>query len=225
MRALETEVISALQARTLVARDFIWFVVRDRETGDPVSDGMWSDITNVTAPVINPDTGSSEDRAFYGAGGLIQIGDIPLVSNLTVQRVSVRLSQVDDRVETLVRTYDMKQARVEIFRGLFDPDTRALVSPAVPRFVGYIDGVTIKTATENEDGYVDVTCVSSTQEMLRSNPDTRSHESQKIRNASDDFFLDATVVGDWEFNWGNASGRVETKPAGLFGWGNVLGFL
>jgi hypothetical protein len=210
-RSLDSAVLSALAARTLVARDFLWFVVRDRDTGDPVTDGMWSDIGNVTAEVIDPDTGTPVERSFYGSGTLVGISDIPLVSNVTVQQVTITLSQVDDRVADLVRTYDVKQARVEIFRGLFDPATRLLVAPAVPRFVGFVDEVQIQTPAEGGDGAVVLTCASHTQEMLRSNPDTRSHESQKQRLATDNFFQDASVVGEWELFWGKKSGKASGK--------------
>ncbi len=208
MRDIDTEVSTALAARTVVARDFLWFVARDRETGDPVTDGMWSDIGNIAAEVIDPDTGLADERNFYGSGTLVSISDIPLVSNVTVQQVAITLSQVDDRVADLVRLYDLKQGRVEIFRGIFDPATRLLVAPAVPRFVGFVDGVEIQTPAEGEDGAVVVTCASHTQEMLRANPDTRSHESQKRRSSTDNFFQDASVVGEWELFWGKTSGKV-----------------
>lgn len=225
-RSLTATVTTALAQRQLVARDFLWIVARDRSTGADVTDGMWSDIGSVDAEVINPDTGLSVTRTFHGSGTLVSISDIPLVANLTVQRVTIALSQVDDRVEDLLRTYDVRQARVEIFRGIFDPDTRLLASPAVPRFVGFVDGVEIRTPSENEEGAAILTCVSHTQEMLRSNPDTRSHESQKQRSSTDDFFVDANVVGEWDLKWGNTAGKVATeppKPKGLFGWGGFLG--
>lgn len=228
-RSLTAEVLTALQNQTLVARDFLWIVARDRSSGESVSDGMWSDIGNISAEVIDPDAGNAETRAFFGSGTLIKIGDIPLVSNITVQRVTVTMSQVEDRVASLVRFYDVRQARIEIFRGLFDPATRALVSPAVPRFVGFVDQVEIKTGSENEEGAVVLSCVSHTQELLRSNPDTRSHESQKQRSATDNFFVDASVVGEWDLQWGESVGPVvqaaPQNPPGLFGWNNFLGFL
>ena len=104
-----------------MARDFIWFQVRDLTTGAPVTDGYWSDVGDVNAQIIDPDTGNIDTRPFAGAGSLISISDIPLVSNLTVQNITVTLSQVADRVNQLVRGYDCKQGRVEIYRGLFDP--------------------------------------------------------------------------------------------------------
>ncbi|MBP2550167.1 hypothetical protein J2858_003103 [Neorhizobium galegae] len=211
MRNISAQNLAALEARELVARDFIWFVVRDRATGAPVTDGVWSDVGNISAAVIHPDTGIPVTRDWYGSGTLIGVDDIPLVANLSVQNVTIRMSQVSEHVQTLVRLYDCKQGRVEIYRGLFDPDTRQMVAPAECRFVGVIDQVVIKTPSENEVGSVTMTCASHTQEMTRSNPATRSHATQILRQAGDMFYQDADTVTEWEFFWGSEKGVVPTQ--------------
>lgn len=209
--------LAALQARQLVARDFLWLVVRARDTGASVTEGLWSDVGNVTASVIDPDTGLESSRDWYGSGTLVAIDDIPLVSNLTVQNVNIRLSQIDDRINDLVRLYDAKQARVEIYRGLFDPDTRQMVAPAECRFVGFVDQINITTPTENEEGSVTLTCASHTQEMTRANTETRSDATQKVRSATDNFFQDTSTAGSWEVFWGSVKGQVPTqKKRGKF---------
>lgn len=227
MRTISVQNQAALAARALVARDFLWIVARDRSTGNPVPVGFWSDIENVSSvPVIDPDTLLTVTRPYYGAGGLISIDDIPAVSTIQVQDVRIRMSQLDEQVANAVRGYDTKQARVEIHRGLFDPISRDLVAPAVVRFVGFVNLIEIRTPEEGGDGYVDLTCTSHTQELTRSNPATRSHADQQVRQVGDDFFVDAAVVGDWEFQWGEEKGvkKVEARR-GLFGWGGVFGFL
>lgn len=226
MRSISVANQAALAARRLLPRDFLWIVARDRTTGDPVSVGFWSDLGTVTALVKDPDTGAAVLRSWYGAGSLIQVSDIPAVSHVTVQTITIVMSQLDEQVEQAIRLYDVKQARVEIFTGLLDPDTRLLVDPAEPRFVGFVDQVEIRTGAENEDGAVTLTCTSHTQELMRANPATRSHEDQKTRDATDDFFVDAAVVSDWDHYWGavGKNAKVETRK-GLFGWGNFLGFL
>lgn len=223
MRSVSAEVAEALAAGKLVARDFLWIVARSRDDGSPVPDGYWSDVRPITCDVIDPDTGGTVTRSFSPADGLISISDIPLVSNLQVQTCTIRLSQVSDRVNQLVRTYDCKQAKVEIFRGLFDPETREIVAPAFPRFVGFVDEIPITTPAEGEEGDVELICKSHTQEMTRSNPDTRSDASQRLRSASDDFYRDTTVVGEWELFWGRSVGKIPTMPtpaemARIVGW-------
>lgn len=211
-RYISPENQAALQLRQLVARDFLWLVVRDRATGAQVTDGLWSDVGNVTAQVINPDTGLIDSRDWYGSGTLVAIDDIPMVSNLSVQNVNIRLSQIDDRINDLVRLYDAKQGRVEIYRGLFDPETRQMVASAECRFVGFVDQINITTPTENEEGSVTLTCASHTQEMTRSNPDTRADATQKLRSSNDNFFQDTSTAGEWEVFWGSVKGQVPTQP-------------
>jgi hypothetical protein len=222
VRTVAPAVQSALAARALVARDFLWIVARTRaDPPVPVSVGFWSDIENVSGvQVIDPDTLTTATRSYYGAGGLIAVDDIPSVSSIQVQDIHIRMSQLDEQVETAVRTYDVKQARVEIHRGWFDPVSRQLVSPAIIRFVGFVNTVEIHTPAEGGDGYVNLTCVSHTQETTRSNPATRSHADQQNRAVGDDFFIDAATVGDWQFSWGEdrSAKKVETQK-GIFGWG------
>jgi hypothetical protein len=211
MRDVSAANWTALQARALMPRDFIWFVVRDRTTGAAVTDGYWSDIGSIVAQYIDPDTGGVGSRTWAGAGALIQISAIPLVSSLTVQNITITLSQVADRVNNLVRGYDCKQGKVEIYRGLFDPVNRVMVAPAEPRFIGTIDEAPITTPKEGEDGDVTLTCTSNTSELTRANPDTRSDASQRLRAASDDFFIDSAVVGGWQQFWGQEGGEVRAR--------------
>ncbi|MET4206846.1 hypothetical protein [Bradyrhizobium sp. LA2.1] len=211
---------AALQARRLKPRDFIWFVVRDRTTGNPVTDGYWSDIGSIDAQVIDPDTGSTVTRTFGGARGLISISDIPRVSNLTVQKITIKLAQVADRVNDLVRGYDCKQGKVQIFRGLFDISTNVMVAPAFPRFVGTIDTAPVTTPKEGETGDVSLSCTGHTAELTRSNPDTRSDASQRLRSATDNFYQDTATVSEWQQYWGKQSGPIDlvgiAKASGLF---------
>ncbi|UEM17349.1 hypothetical protein J4G43_025805 [Bradyrhizobium barranii subsp. barranii] len=226
-RAIDAGTYAALSARRLVPRDFIWFVVRDRVTGNPVTDGYWSDVGTIAAEVIDPDSGAPVTRTFNAGGGLISIADIPLVSNLTVQNVTVTLSQVSERINDLLRTYDCKQGRVQIFRGLFDRGTRAMVGPAWSRFAGTIDEAPVTTPKENDAGDVVLTCTGNTQELTRANSDTRSHASQQLRDEADEFYLHTATVSDWQQYWGKSAGTLSVtggapnpielaRAAGLF---------
>lgn len=217
MRNLSPENYAALQARQLVARDFLWLVARDRSTGASFSYGFWSDVGDVQAMILNPNTGLSEPRNFEGSGTLISISDIPGVANLTVQTISVVMNQIDAAVENIVRGYDLKQGQVEVYRGLFSPLTRQLVAPAVNRFIGFVDEIEIKTPKEGEEGSVTLTCASHSHEFTRYNPSTRSHEDQKLRDPDDDFFVDASTIGEREHFWGQKTGKLTTAAAQRIG--------
>lgn len=210
-RSIGSATYTALQSRRLVPRDFIWFVVKNRSDGSPVTDGYWSDVGQITADVIDPETGGTSSRTFFSGFGLIQISDIALVSSLTVQNVTITLAQMSSRINDLVRTYDCKQGQVQIFRGLLDPDTMTLVGPAEPRFVGFIDEAPIRTPPEGENGDVTLTCTSHTQELTRANTDTRSDTSQRLRDPDDAFYADTAVVGEWVQFWAREGGPIRTN--------------
>lgn len=212
MRYVSAENQLALEQRRLIARDFVWLIAKRRDTGASVTEGWWSDVYNVNAAVINQDTGIAQTRSFFGAGSLIEISDIPLVNNMSVQNVTIRASQLHQEVERVVREYDCQQARVEIYRGFFSPETRLMVAPAAARFIGFVDSIEIQTPSENEDGEVTFMCVSHTQEITRANSETRSSAYQKIRSANDGFYDDADTVPDWEYFWGNERGSSGTAP-------------
>jgi hypothetical protein len=209
-RSLSDANFAAIQQRRIVPRDFIWLIARDRSSGAPVAEGVWSGQGNFTAAVIDPHTGGSQDRAFFGSGALVSVGNIPLVQGITVQTLTITMSGVNAAFNDYVRTNDLKQAEIQIFRGFLDPGTRLLVAPAVPRFVGYIDDAPITTPKENTSGAITITATSNTQELTRANSDTRSDASQRLRAANDNFYQDTAVVGGWKFFWGLYNGSLAT---------------
>jgi hypothetical protein len=212
VRNISSQNLAAIRARQLVARDFLWFNARTLDTGAPFSYGFWSDAGDVSAQVLSPQTGLAVTRNFEGSGTLISISDVPLVASLTVQEVTIEMSQLDPAVELLVRGYDLRQAGVEIYRGLLNLSTRVLMAPALCRFVGFVDGVEIVTPEEDGVGSISLSCVSHTQEMTRANADTRSDASQRRRSATDNFFQDVTTISEVEFFWGKRSGKIAPAP-------------
>jgi len=208
MRTLDAGVVTALQARTLRARNLFWFTVKDRDTDAPTSLGLWNEVGTVTLNVIDAYTGSSTARTFYGAGSLIDIPDIPLTADLTVREIGITLNGIDDVVANAIRGYEPKLAPVQIYRALFNVNSWTLVAPAVPRFVGFIDTLTINTPPEGEFGSIAVKLVSQLRELTRANPDVRSDESQRARSTGDRFFEYAEEVGEWKQWWGKAKGRL-----------------
>lgn len=206
-RYISEETQAMLEANAIEPRDFMTIFARRRDTGETIEDSMWSDVTNVDANVINPDTGAVQTRSFYGSGNLVKISDIPLVSNLSVQNVNIELSHLASNAEELIRGYDVRQGVVQIFRGLFNPGEGRMVEPAFPRFVGFVDSVEVVTPSENSEGSNNLTCASHTQEVTRSNTATRSGASQKQINASDTFYDDSASTAEWKIWWGQAKGE------------------
>lgn len=201
MRDVDPAELAAIQANTVVARTLVTMTVKDRLTGNPVPLGFWLDAGPASFNVVNPRTGAVEARAFVG-DALISVGEIPLTSDISVREVEVVLAAIDDSVQDAVRTYDARNAPIEIHRVYLDPATMAQVAPARCRFLGQVDTAPIETAAEGGASTVTLSCTSTTQELRRKNPDVSSYESQILRKSDDDFYRDTGVVSDWTLFWG-----------------------
>ena len=207
MRSLDPAELAAIAARTVVARDFVVITVKDRLTGNTSPVGFWSDAGAFSCLVKNGRTGLVEAQSFVG-GALVSIGDIPLISDISVRTVEVVLSGIDASVIDATKNYDARNAPITIYRGYLNPDTLELVAPAKSRFIGFIDEAPVVTPAEGGPSTVTLSCASHTRELTRKNPDVRSHESQILRKADDDFYHDTSVVETWEIFWGKEKGRV-----------------
>lgn len=204
---------AALLGRVVMPRDFLEITVRNRSTGAAVIERIWSDRFDITASVQDVDSGTTVSASWSGAGGLVDMDPIPRVASLTVQQVDMRLMAGAIDTDRILRTYDPHQAKVRMWRGYLNTDTRELVAPAEPLFFGFVDDIDMTDPAAGGEWWHTLTLVSHTQEASRSNPEMRSDASQRNRSATDNFFADAASVGDWELFWGQLSGKVTTTKA------------
>lgn len=200
---------TALLGKIIMPRDFLEITVRNRGTGAAVVERLWSDRWTISADVQDPDTGSTTTATWTGAYGLVDMDPIPRVGNLVVQNVEIRLLAFGTDTDRILRTYDPTQAKIRVWRGFLNTDTRRMVAAAEPRFFGFLDEITLPTPKEGSDGWAILHCVSHTQEASRSNPDKRSDESQRLRDVTDNFFESAAVVGEQTFFWGQKKGPIK----------------
>lgn len=199
---------TALLGKVLMPRDFLEITVRNRSTGAAVIERLWSDRWTISAGVQDPDTGGTTTATWAGAYGLVDMDPIPRVGNLVVQTIEIRMVAFGVDTDRILRTYDPAQAKIRIWRGFLNTDTRRLVAAAEPRFFGFLDEITLPTPKEGTDGWATLRCVSHTQEASRSNPDKRSNESQKQRDPTDTFFESAATIGEQVFFWGQKKARI-----------------
>lgn len=204
------EIQAQLEGGQLVIRDFAWFVARDRGTGLPVTEGIWSGVENVDAPIIDPDTGGITNRPFFGVGTLVSVSSIAMVVNLTAQSCAIKCSHIHAEIDRIVRDYDLQQARVELYRGLFDPKSGRIISAAAPIFIGFVDKVEAITPREGQEGSTTINCKSHMQEITRASAETRSTAYQALRNINDRFFEDVATISEREIWWGSQKGNVPT---------------
>jgi hypothetical protein len=163
-------------------RDIVYFLVRSIDGTSTKTYVFWNEIDPVTVTVVDGATGSNVDRDCIGDGALLSIDDIPLTSDLTVQTIKISLSQIHATVQEMVRDYDVRIAKVQVHRALFDPQTNALVSHPLPHFVGTVNKASISTPAAGQEGSIDLEVVGHIRELTRTNAAKKSDETQKRRS-------------------------------------------
>ncbi|RUW55619.1 hypothetical protein EOA32_00960 [Mesorhizobium sp. M1A.F.Ca.ET.072.01.1.1] len=174
---------------------------KDRTTGAEVSGGFSNWEFNVDAEVISGQTRLPVVRTYVGLGSLIDVDDIALVSDLSIQTVRIKLSQTNASVNNMIRGYDARNAKVEIHYGLLDLDTRKLVARPLPHFVGIVNKAPVTRPKTGSSGGVALECVSRTRELTIINPAKKSDETQKLRSG-DRLRQYSGVAGSWSIYWG-----------------------
>lgn len=142
---------------------------------------FWNDLDIVDIYVMGGQTGTTELRSFVGDGAILKMGRIQLTSDLTIRTVKVTLSQIHSTVLNMARGFDIRGARAEIHRVLFNPQTGAVIAQALPHFVGKVNRAPTDTPPTGGEGNMDLEIVSTTRELTRTSPAKKSDETQKRR--------------------------------------------
>lgn len=198
--------ITAIQSRqALVVANFIQIAARNRTTGGIEFLRLWSGWDTADVQVLDPDTLLPVTRTYYAGGGVVEWPQIPLTSDLSIRNIRVTLSQINNQVLDAVQGYDAKHAPVQIHRAYLDPETHLPVAPAVPRFIGFVNGAPKRVPAVGGEGGIELSIVSETRSLTRVNPLKRSDEFQQQRGG-DRFRRYVDVAGGWLANvhWGEA---------------------
>ena len=185
----------------LSIRSLVYFSVKKFD-GTPIELGVWTGDEDISIAVVSGITGQMVTRNYYGFGLIEDIDPIPRVSDLTIQTVTISLSQIAGVTQQLARGYDIRLGKVEIHRAILDRKSRRPVSAPELDFLGEIDGSPIDTPQVGEEGSIQIRAVSDAISMLeRKNPLKSSYEGQK-RRGGDEMGKYASTVATWDIPWG-----------------------
>lgn len=184
-------------------RRFLW--VRCETRGSPpVADpiGVWTGDRDVTVTVIDGQTNASVVRTYYGMGRKLRIPAIPRVSDLTIQTIDCKLSQLSNVTQIMVRENNVRFVKVDIHEGLLHTRSKLLVSNPELVFSGEVDGDPIDTPKTGGEGSITLEIVSDAIRVLtETNPAMRSYETQ-AQLSNDQFGKYTAAVQNFEFDWG-----------------------
>lgn len=202
-RPLDVDTQTAIRNRNaIVPRNFIVITCKDRSTGSPSLRCFWDDAETVTVNVLD-ETGVEVSHNFTGDGAVQSIDPIPMRIGLDVQTVQLVLSAVHAEVKNAILGDDPRDAKVEIYRGLLDPQSMLLVATPRIRFLGKINVAPETVAGPGGESTFELGVVSHSRELTRTNPARKSDEQQKLRGG-DRFRRYITTAGDWPIVWGEA---------------------
>lgn len=203
MKDFSDEEIAAYSSRTIIKRNLIYVWAIDRETGETREFGFWDGTGDATLDCLDGVAAAVVARDFSARGALLQVGSIPQTNDLTVQSVQVTLSQLNADVTNALRGYDLRQAEIQIYRAVFNPENpRAMVAPARCRFAGFINGAPTVQPPVGGQAAVTLECVSCSRELTTANTDLRSDESQQRRATGDRLFQYVAATGSVDVFWG-----------------------
>lgn len=166
---------------------------------------FWNDLDVVDIYVTGGQSGTTELRSFVGDGSILKMGRIPLTSDLTVRNVKVSLSQIHSTVLNMARGFDIRGARAEIHRVLFNPQTGEVIAQAIPHFVGKINKAPTDTPPTGGEGSIELEIASTTRELTRTSPAKKSDETQRRRQG--DRARRYTGTANVDIWWGREKGK------------------
>lgn len=185
MNIIDPNVFNALVAAPengLMERNVVTVFARSLDGLTLTQFPFWNDIDTVTIPLIDGKTNLEVNRNCVGDGAILDIDRIPQSTDYSIRTVRVVFSQIHPTVRNMLNGYDVRGARTEIHRLIFDPQVGSIVAAAQRPFIGRIDKAPQKIPGPGEEGNVPVDVVDAIRDMTRSSPAKKSDETQKRRS-------------------------------------------
>lgn len=204
MKNISAEMAAALAAgrdKGLVPRQLLLVEAIERSTGLPFLRGFWTGDDTIALGVPDRDTGIIVNREFIG-GVNLDISPIPRVSDLTIQTVTVDLSQIAIAVQEIAREYDLRLAKADVYEVTLNPLTKLASGNPEIVFMGEVNGNPIDTPAVGDEGSIELELNSDAISMLtRTNPRKSSYEGQK-RRSGDEWGKYSSTISSWSVPWG-----------------------
>lgn len=201
----DPETITALSSGQLVLRDFL--TVNGRELGgDPAQFNYWTGEDNVAVNVVPAGETTPESRNFVGGATLLETPAIIDAIGLEARSFTFGLDHISDAADgpmDMVFGHNVRVARVEFHRGVFDPETWNLVSEPHLLLSGRVDGAAVDDAAADGEGGLSLEVIGSAIDLTRTNPAMESHAQQSLRDG-DGFRRYSDTAGQIEVWWGQA---------------------
>ena len=188
MRAVDPAAQGLRETRGgLAERLMLWIEARHRVTNAVEGLGLWTgeDTEDITA--LDLWTNTTATRDFQGAGGLLA------VSRPAAHRRPRGAPGPRDALgarrdgDPAVRDYDVRGARVQIWRRTLSPETGLPVGAPEPAFKGFVNRAPIPRPVAGGFAAIELECVSAVRLLTIPNGREKSDAAQRLRDPDDAF--------------------------------------
>ncbi len=197
--------IDALASGAIVVRDML--VVRGKTLGgSPQVFSYWTGEDNVAVNIVPAGETAPVSYSFVGGGTLLDVPAMVDAIGVDARSITFGLDHLSDDAGSpmdMVYGHNVRVARIELHRALFDPDTWNLVSTPHLIFAGRVDGATVDDAAAGGEGGLSLEAVSSAIDLTKTSPAMESDEQQKLRGG-DRFRRYGDTAAQVETWWGQA---------------------
>ncbi|WP_417585146.1 hypothetical protein [Pelagibacterium sp.] len=201
----DVETIAALESGALVLRDFL--TIDGKELGgDPAQFAYWTGEDNVAVNVVPAGETTPVSRNYAGGGTLLVAPEIVDAIGLEARGFEFGLDHMSTDAGSprdMVFGHNVRVARVEFHRGVFDPETWNLVSEPHLLLSGRVDGAAVDDAAADGEGGLSLEVIGSAIDLTRTNPAMESDAQQRLRDG-DRFRRYGDTAGQRETWWGQA---------------------
>ena len=201
----DSDTITALSSGAIVVRDIL--TVEGKTMGGSAAEwAFWTGEDNVAINVLPLGNTTPASRNAVGGGTLLDVPQIVDAIGLEARGITIGLDHISaDAGSPMDMVYgnNVRVARVELHRALFDPATWNLVSTPHRIFAGRVDGASVDDAAAGGEGGLSLDAISSAIDLTRTNPAMESDEQQRRRDG-DRFRKDSDTAGQIERWWGQA---------------------
>lgn len=203
----DVETIDALASGAIVVRDLL--TVQGKTLGgSSATFAYWTGEDNVAINVVPAGAETPVSRNYVGGATLLEVPAIVDAIGMEARGVTFGLdhtSVVAGSPMDMVYGNNVRVARVELHRALFDPATWNLVSTPHLLFAGRVDGASVDDAAAGGEGGLSLDAMSNAIDLTKTNPAMESDEQQRLRS-DDRFRRYGDTAGQVETWWGSAKG-------------------
>lgn len=201
----DVETLSALASGAIVVRDIL--TVQGKALGGSGAEFVyWTGEDNIAVNVVPAGATAPVSRNAVGGATLLEVPQVVDAIGLEARSITLGLDHISSAAGSpmdMVYGHNVRVARVELHRALFDPMTWNLVSTPHLLFAGRVDGAAVDDAAAGGEGGLSLDAMSSAIDLTKTNPAMESDEQQRLRNG-DRFRRYGDTAGQVETWWGQA---------------------